>query len=41
MIIILMNQLEFYKIINQNEMTVFTSKDISRIINKTSDYTKV
>ena len=39
--ILLMNQLEFYKIINQNKMVVLSSKDISRLINKTSDYTKV
>ncbi len=39
--ILLMNQLEFYKMINHNDRTIFTSKDISRMINKNSDYTKV
>ena len=38
---LLMKQLQFYKIINQQEKTVFSSKDISRLINKNSNYTKV
>lgn len=36
-----MNQLEFYKVISKSELTIFTSKDIARLINKTSEYTKV